>query len=163
MMLAPAGTAVRQFELDGEAATERLAQRVAALARRGDAILLSGELGVGKTHFARAFIGCLAGEGVEVPSPSFTLVQCYETKAGSVWHFDLFRLRDPREILELGLEEAWSGGIALVEWPERAPGWMPMDRLEVELRYVSGAPAARRGRLAGHGTWAERLRRLDSP
>ena len=107
-------------DLSDEAATARLAGRVAREARRGDAIALSGELGAGKTSFARAFIrACGAPE--EVPSPSFTLVQTYDTPRGAVSHFDLYRLSRPEEIEELGLDEALAEGIVLIEWPDRLP------------------------------------------
>src|SRR4051812_29046622 len=91
------------------AATERLAAIIAAQARAGDAILLSGDLGAGKTHFARAFINALTPGTEEVPSPTFTLVQTYDAAVGSepveIWHFDFYRLKTPEETLELDIEE----------------------------------------------------------
>ncbi len=153
--------AMRRLDLYGAADTARLAAAFAALARPGDTIALKGELGAGKTCFARAFIQCLA-PGEEVPSPTFTLVQTYDTPAGTVWHFDLFRLAGADEALELGLEEA-AAGIALIEWPERAAGLLPRDRLEIEFAFDADAdadPDTRRVRLIAHGTWARRLERL---
>ena len=97
------------IELPDEAATAALATRLARLVRRGDVIALKGELGAGKTVFARAFIQARAGGGEEVPSPTFTLVQVYEMPDAALWHFDCYRLRDPEEAWELGIEDAFHG------------------------------------------------------
>jgi tRNA threonylcarbamoyladenosine biosynthesis protein TsaE len=106
--------------------TDRIARRLAEITSPGDTLLLSGELGAGKTHFARAFIRHATGPDVEVPSPSFTLVQTYETDRGEIWHADLYRLGGPDEIVELGLDLAMEEARCLVEWPERmAPDWPP--------------------------------------
>ncbi len=152
------------LNLSGVAATEALAGRVAALARRGDMIGLRGDLGSGKTVFARAFIRARAAHAGapppnEVPSPAFTLVQVYEMPEAPVWHIDLYRLEKPEEAWELGIEEAFSDGIALLEWPERLGRLAPAERLEVALDFVPGKPDARCARLVGHGDWARRLRR----
>jgi len=150
---------IRELTLADEAATVRLAHAVAALARPGDVIALAGDLGVGKTRFARAFIDRLAGDGEEVPSPTFTLAQTYETPAGTVWHFDLYRLSGPTETRELGLEEAFAEGIALIEWPDRLGPLLPAERLDVALAFLADG-GARRARLTGHGGWARRLQGL---
>jgi tRNA threonylcarbamoyl adenosine modification protein YjeE len=153
----------RTLLLPDEHATERLAQAIAAMVEPGDAILLSGELGAGKTRFARAMIDRLAGDGGEVPSPTFTLVQTYDTRAGPVWHADLFRLEDTREVAELGLEDALGAGILIVEWPERWEGPLPPHRLEVGLEFGPGGAGARTARLAGHGRWRALVDRLAAP
>jgi tRNA threonylcarbamoyl adenosine modification protein YjeE len=118
---------------------EALAAAAAGAARPGDAFLLDGDLGAGKTTFARAFIrarGALAGEPVaEVPSPTFTLVQQYELGGGAVWHFDLYRIENPSELTELGLDEALAGGIALIEWPARLGGQAPAATIEIALAF----------------------------
>ena len=147
---------VRMTDLGDEAATVALARRIAGVARAGDVIALSGDLGTGKTCFARAFVDAAVGNGEEVPSPTFTLVQTYESAVGPIWHFDLYRLTRPDEAYELGIEEALAGGIALVEWPDRLAGLLPAERLDLELTY-GAAPTARRARLTGHGSWAPRL------
>ncbi len=152
------------LNLSGVPATEALAGRVAALARRGDMIGLRGDLGSGKTVFARAFIRARAARAGapppnEVPSPAFTLVQVYEMPEAPVWHIDLYRLEKPEEAWELGIEEAFGDGIALIEWPERLGRLAPAERLEVALDFVPGQPDARCARLVGHGDWARRLRR----
>lgn len=103
--------------------TENFAKALAPVLRAGDVLLLEGPVGAGKTAFARALIGALqarAGLPVEdVPSPTFTLVQTYETGAFQTWHADLYRLSDPAEVLELGLDDAFREALCLVEWPDR--------------------------------------------
>src|SRR5436190_17123334 len=104
--------------LEDEQATARVGASLAARARAGDVITLSGPLGVGKTALARGFIAAL-GHGGEVPSPSFAIVQPYEDIEPPVWHVDLYRIEDASEIDELGLDAA-ADAVLLVEWPERA-------------------------------------------
>jgi tRNA threonylcarbamoyladenosine biosynthesis protein TsaE len=143
------------IDLPDEAATAALAARLAAVARPGDVIALKGELGAGKTTFARAFIRALGGTG-EVPSPTFTLVQVYELPTATVWHCDGYRLRHPEEAWELGIEEAFADGIALIEWPERLGTLLPARRLEVALS-AGAAQSARRAAIDAPGEWAGRL------
>lgn len=123
------------MDLEDETATQALAAQLAAAVAAPVFIALRGDLGAGKTAFARAFIrglpGCRSDE--DVPSPTFTLVQTYESDAGTVWHFDLYRIEDPRELRELGWDDAIDDGICLVEWPEKAGGALPEDRLEIEI------------------------------
>jgi len=146
------------IELPDEAATAALAARVAALAVAGDVIALKGELGAGKTSFARAFIRARGG-GEEVPSPTFTLVQVYELGDAAVWHFDCYRLRDPEEAWELGIEDAFRDGISLIEWPERLGLLLPARRLEITLS-TGPAPQARHGAIDAAPAWAARLAAL---
>jgi len=146
----------RVASLADEAATETLAWRIAGAAKVGDVIALAGDLGVGKTRFARAFVDALTGAREEVPSPTFTLVQTYDSPAGAIWHFDLYRLRHPDEVYELGIEEALSDGISVIEWPDRAASLLTDQRLDVTLMFAA-VPNARTARLVGHGTWADRL------
>src|SRR4051812_13695997 len=105
--------------LASEHDTAALGAALAAEARPGDVIALVGPLGAGKTTLARGFIQKRAGADEEVVSPTFTLVQTYEAPDAVIWHFDLYRLNDPEEALELGFEEALAAGISLIEWPER--------------------------------------------
>jgi tRNA threonylcarbamoyladenosine biosynthesis protein TsaE len=146
----------RTLHLSDLAATEALAARVAAVARPGDAVLLSGPLGAGKSAFARAFLRAASGDpGLEVPSPTFTLVQSYDLPRGPAHHFDLWRLSGPADLAELGWEEAREG-IVLVEWPERLGALAPADALRVAL-----APAAREeAREATLSGWPDRIGRL---
>ena len=139
------------IELRDEAATRELGARLAAFARARDVVALHGDLGAGKTTLARGFIRALAGAEEEVPSPTFTLVQTYETAKGTVWHFDFYRLRTPDEAWELGIEEAFGGGISLVEWPGRIGALLPKERLDVTLEM---AGEGRRALLSGwEGRW----------
>ena len=155
------------LDLPDEAATAALACRLAAHARPGDVIALAGELGAGKTSFARAFIRSLplgdaadgAADGEEIPSPTFTLVQIYDRRPAPVWHFDLYRLERPEEAYELDLEDAFSGAISLIEWPERLGPLLPAERLDVRLFFTEDA-GGRRVELTGHGSWSERLGEL---
>lgn len=142
--------------LPDEEATASLARRLAPVLRAGDLLALWGTLGAGKTSFARALIQALAGAETEVPSPTFTLVQIYDGPAAPLWHFDLYRLSGPEEVVELGWEEARTDGIALVEWPDRLGPLLPRDRLDLTLT-TSGGSEVRTADLAGHGTWAARL------
>lgn len=130
------------------AETEALAARLAGLARPGDSVLLEGPLGAGKSAFARAFLRALAGDALlEVPSPTFTLVQGYDTRRGPAHHFDLWRLAGPAELAELGWEEAREG-IVLVEWPDRLGPLAPTDALRITLA-PGEAEEARLATLAG--------------
>jgi tRNA threonylcarbamoyladenosine biosynthesis protein TsaE len=114
------------FSLPDETATEQLGVTLAARLKPGDVVGLKGELGAGKTTLARAILRAASGEaGLIVPSPTFTLVEVYETKAGAFWHFDLYRLESPEQVYELGWEDALAEGIVLVEWPERLGLLMP--------------------------------------
>src|SRR5713101_1012221 len=153
------------IDLPDEAATAALAARVAALARPGDVIALKGELGAGKTSFARAFIGARGGTEA-VPSPTFTLVQLYELGDATIWHFDCYRLRDPEEAWELGIEDAFHDGISLIEWPDRLGSLLPPRRLEITLM-PGASPTARRARLDPGGDpgtgWEARLAGLAAP
>ncbi len=113
----------------------RLGAQLAFVARRGDLLALSGDLGAGKTTLARAVIQSLTGDkGEEIPSPTFTLVQSYATPRMPVAHLDLYRLRAPSELEELGLDLALRDGIAIVEWPEQAGDQLPADRLDCAPR-----------------------------
>lgn len=156
----PGGESAVGRDLDGLAATAALAADLARLARPGDVIGLSGDLGTGKTSFARAFINARARasgtEVGEVPSPTFTLVQTYDLPGVTIWHFDLYRLERPEDAYELGIEDAFAGGLSLIEWPERAAALLPADRLELEFSF-SESPDRRHVRLVGRGDWAARL------
>jgi tRNA threonylcarbamoyladenosine biosynthesis protein TsaE len=148
------------IELHDEAMTADLAARLARRAQRGDVVLLSGDLGSGKTSFARAFIRARGTGREEVPSPTFTLVEVYAPGDGTpVWHFDLYRLTASEEAYELGIEEAFGDGISLIEWPDRLGSLLPPEHLEVTLS-PGTRPEARVARLSGTPGWAPRLAEL---
>ena len=139
--------------LADEAATERLGAALAARLRPRDGVALEGGLGAGKTTLARAILRAAAAQpDLVVPSPTFTLVETYETPRGTFWHFDLYRLDGPEQVFELGWEEARADGIALVEWAERLGPLLPPDRLTVAL-----APegAGRRATLDGEARFGD--------
>ncbi len=149
------------------AATEALGARIAGLLRPGDAVLLEGELGAGKTALARAILRSLVGDpALEVPSPSYTLVQGYPSRVGLVQHFDLWRLEGSGSVVELGWEEA-RDGVVVVEWPDRLGALRPEGALTVLLTvgdracglphpdpFPEGEEEARTAVLSG---WAERF------
>ena len=120
------------------AATEHFAARVAVVLRPGDAILLSGDLGAGKTAFARALLRAASGDpALDVPSPSFTLVQSYDTRHGPVHHYDLWRLDGPGALAELGWDDA-RDAIVVVEWPDRLGALAPPDALRLNFALADG-------------------------
>lgn len=111
--------------LPDEQATEALGHWLAPALRAGDTVLLTGVIGAGKTHLVRAVLRRRLGEGTEVPSPTFTLVQTYPDGDLEIVHADLYRISHPDDVMELGLDEAMEKGIALVEWPERMGSFRP--------------------------------------
>jgi tRNA threonylcarbamoyl adenosine modification protein YjeE len=148
--------------LADEQATRRLMVDIAGAIEPGDLITLSGDLGAGKTTFARALIRHLAGnESIEVPSPTFTLMQAYELPRFTLVHADLYRLSGPGELAELGFEELSEGAVTLLEWPDRAAGHLPPDRLDVALTLSpQQSETFRTARVTGYGTFAARAERI---
>lgn len=150
--------------LRDEAATGQLAEDIAAILGPGDLIALSGDLGAGKSALSRALLRTIAEDvALEVPSPTFTLVQTYDFERISVSHFDLYRLEEPDELEELGLVELLETGAALVEWPELGGNLLPDGALWLQLQAVDGDPDARRAVFASdNSAWKERLDRTFS-
>ena len=139
--------------LPDEAATEALARRLGDVLGAGDALLLSGPIGSGKSAFARALIRHRLGDpGAEVPSPTFTLVQTYQTPEVEIWHADLYRLSHVDEVAELGLEEALEAALCLVEWPDRL-GPLTPDRA-LCLAFSAG-PDGHSVEVEPRGDWPE--------
>jgi hypothetical protein len=144
------------IDLPDEASTRQFGEDLALALRTGDCLALSGDLGAGKSTLARALLRAVADDDdLEVPSPTFTLVQSYDLRV-PVSHFDLYRLGDPSEIDELGLDEAVASGICLLEWPEMAEELLPADRLTLRLEHQQDG---RRARITGPGSVLKRIRR----
>lgn len=143
-----------ELTLDGLAATEALAGRLAPLLGKGDAVALYGDLGAGKTAFARALIRARAGSEIEVPSPTYTLMQEYLLPNLVLNHFDLYRLKSEAELAELGLEHALENGAVLVEWPELALPLLPADRLSLRFTTLSENTKRVEIDVAAGGRWA---------
>jgi N-acetylmuramate 1-kinase len=147
-----------EVRVQDEAGTSRLAGDIAAVLAPGDVIALTGDLGMGKSAFARALIRALAGDDeLEVPSPTFTLVQTYETARLPVAHFDLYRLSDPGELVEIGFDDALRSGVSLIEWPDRAADALPTNRLDITIADGDG-PEGRVFHLDGpQESWGGRI------
>lgn len=150
---------VWRAELQDEVATQALARDVAGLVGADDLVTLSGELGAGKTTFARTLIRTLVKDPeLETPSPTFTLMQIYETRDFPIVHADLYRIKDPSELAELGWDEAAEGALVLVEWAERAGAALTGDRLDIALfTDAKRGPNYRRVEITGHGGLSQRL------
>lgn len=127
------GDHVFSSEMDTSDATARAAEQLGPMLVPGDTVLLTGPVGAGKTHFARHLIRSILIEPEDIPSPTFTLVQTYETQAGALWHTDLYRISSLEEIEELGLTEAFDSAICLVEWPDRLGPLRPETALNITL------------------------------
>lgn len=142
-------------------ATTRLGATLAPLLAAGDAVLLYGPLGMGKSTLARGLIRALTTPDEDVPSPTFTLVQFYESEP-AIAHFDLYRLARPEEAVEIGLDEALDRGAVLIEWPERLgddpAAWLGAEPLSIILAEQNGG---RRATVSGAGDWERRLKDLN--
>lgn len=143
-------------EMD-EPRMQALARDLGALLQKGDCLALMGDLGAGKSTFARALIMALTG-AVDVPSPTFTLAQYYKSEKGPLTHFDLYRLKIPDDVFELGWEEALQG-MVLVEWPERIGSLLPKEALAIALDFPQHQ-GSRQITLKGNSVWAQRLASL---
>lgn len=144
------------FSLQTEGQTLGLGRALAAQASTGDVITLTGPLGAGKTVLARGFVTGLLGKSVDVASPTFTLVNVYDTAEPPIWHFDLYRLESPDDIEELGLDEALASGISLIEWPEHAKGWLPEDQLRIVFS-VDEPSQQRTATMSAGVSWQSRI------
>lgn len=148
------------YFLENEDATRRLGEDLALTVKPGDCLALRGDLGAGKSALSRALIRALAGDDdLEVPSPTFTLVQSYELRH-PVCHFDLYRLADDSELAELGLDEALERGVVLIEWPDKAGSALPADAISVEI--IHEGEGRRVTITCAPGRFADRLARVDA-
>lgn len=153
--------AFARLTLPDEDSTRAFGTCLAPQLRPGDAVLLVGEIGAGKSVLSRAVIQTrlgLLGRMEDVPSPTFTLVQTYDLQSCELWHCDLYRLNDPQEIDALGLEEAFAQSITLIEWPDRLGADLPPAALVISLRADGASGAGREMTLTDlGGDWAVRL------
>lgn len=131
-----------EIPLKGEADTLALGAKLSQLLGVNDVIALYGDLGAGKTSLSRGLIQALTSNDEDVPSPTYTLVQTYDTSAGTVWHFDLYRVETPSELIELGFDDALDD-IAVIEWPENAGSLLPENRLSIHILFDGPARIAR--------------------
>jgi tRNA threonylcarbamoyladenosine biosynthesis protein TsaE len=146
------------LDLANEAETEALGRRIADQLRPGDTVALAGGLGAGKTALARAIVRrFLPAE--EVPSPTFTLVQTYETPKFKISHVDLYRLKARDEVVELGLDEALEDGVLLIEWPDRMAELLPRDRLDISFE-LENSVSERLVKIVARGSWVARVDKL---
>lgn len=125
------GTYTKTFFLSSEEDTTKLAEKFSTILKIGDVLLLSGPIGAGKSFFSRALIRKRTDYHGDIPSPTFTLVQTYPHAAGDIWHCDLYRLTDPDEAIELGLDDAFDEAICLIEWPDRLGSLAPNDAINL--------------------------------
>ena len=142
------------FDLPDLTSVAALARKIAPHLKCGDVLKLEGDLGVGKTTFTRALIAALAGEEIDVPSPTFTLVQQYDLPQFALFHFDLYRLKNSEELIEIGLEQALTEGVTVLEWPQLAADFLPADSLVMQLSF-SGE--GRRAQLQAPLSWKQSL------
>lgn len=148
MLVRPPSSTDQTVFLPDEKAATRFAKLCAGHLNAGDTVLLSGPIGAGKSHFARAVIRAKVGAKTEVPSPTFTLVQSYADGAIEIWHADLYRVSDSSELTELGLFDAMGSALCLIEWPDRL-GDIPSGCITIDLSmngegrtaHISGASA----------------------
>ena len=165
MLLTAAGGASFTVTLANEQATVRFAGDIASALEPGDLVTLSGDLGAGKTTFARALIRQLAADDtIEVPSPTFTLMQTYELPRFTLVHADLYRLSGAAELAELGFDDLPEDTVVLMEWADRAAGFLPPDRLDITFTLTPQLGAeVRNARVIGYGAFAARAERIAQP
>ena len=141
--------------LPSEADTIALANRIASLLRAGDVVLLAGPIGAGKSFFARALIRARLGNPAEeVPSPTFTVVQTYQADGVEIWHCDLYRLSSTQDVFELGLDDAFTQAICLIEWPDRLGDLAPADAIVLTFQAKDDYHSVT---FSGSAPWAKRL------
>jgi tRNA threonylcarbamoyl adenosine modification protein YjeE len=148
-----------QIKINNIEETKSLAKKIANLTKKGDIITLQGDLGAGKTAFARFFINILSEVEQDVLSPTFNLVHPYEGKDFNIWHFDLYRLEFPEEIEQIGLYDAFDGGVSLIEWPEIIDDILPVDRLLIKISFNNDERVAE---VEGLGSWKDRISAMDT-
>ncbi|MBT5186520.1 MAG: tRNA (adenosine(37)-N6)-threonylcarbamoyltransferase complex ATPase subunit type 1 TsaE [Kordiimonadaceae bacterium] len=159
-------TAIKEFFLKDLVATRKLARELSSILNIGDILTFKGNLGAGKTEFCRAIIHAL-GYNEDVPSPTFNLVQIYEPQIDdidtpSIWHMDLYRLDNPEDVFELGIEDGFDTAISLIEWPERMGKYLPSEHLQIFLS-MDDIEGSRKISFEGSEYWRVRLNNLELP
>ncbi len=152
----------RKLILNSPEATAALAAQIGTILRAGDVLLLQGPIGAGKTHFARSLIQSLLSYPEDVPSPTFTLVQVYETPAFEIWHSDLYRVSSPDEIEELGLSDAFEEAVCLIEWPDRMGELRPESALALDFVNCKDSDTRELTASWADPDWSARLNRVIS-
>ncbi len=147
---------IATYAVENEEQLGQLAKRFAQISQPEDCFALIGDLGAGKTSFARAFIRALAGQDTEVTSPTFTLIQTYDSPRGRIVHADLYRLESVEEILAIGLLDQLAGSIGLIEWPQHILSYLPSRTLRVEIR-AGAHQNARQLLVFGVSEWKRKL------
>lgn len=142
----------RKFPLNDARDTLALGARLSGHLRVGDVVALRGGLGAGKTTLVRGFLQALLGDETEVPSPTYTLIQIYDTARGEVWHGDMYRLERPEDGEELGLFDAFEEVMCLIEWPDKLGDFWPKDALTLSLDFDGDGRVAT---LSGHRDWID--------
>ena len=145
-----------QLSFDTPEKTGEFAQQLGSILTAGDVVLLVGDIGAGKSYLARALIQSVQDIPEDVPSPTFTLVQTYDTRIGEIWHADLYRLTGPDEVIELGLEDAFETAVCLIEWPDRLGDLTPENGLTLDIS-VTGADARQITLASNDPTWPARM------
>ena len=125
-----------EWIISSEKELDTIANIIAPLLGAGDVVALNGTLGVGKTTFVRALVKCLIGKKIDVPSPTFTLLQTYDTPRFTLYHFDFYRLKSPEEAYEIGIEDAFSDGVSLIEWPDKLGKLLPKNHKTISFEIL---------------------------
>lgn len=146
------------FDFPDEHSTIAFARKIAPCLGAGDCVLLSGDIGAGKSFLCRAIIRSIFGQDIDVPSPTFTLIQTYETADFEIWHADLYRLTHVDEAIELGLEDAFEQALCLIEWPDRLAELAPKNALNAHMVATDTHHIIT---LSGPPLWGERLTGLS--
>ena len=151
---------LKSVHLKTEIATRKFACALGAVLARGDIVLLRGDIGTGKSFIARAVIQSLQQQPEDIPSPTFTLVQTYETHVGEIWHADLYRLSSVGEVEELGLLEVFDSAICLIEWPDILRTLIPEKALEIDIAYAFQNEERQLALLYEEHFWSKRLEEM---
>lgn len=156
-MIKPMSQKIITFDLADDAATRGFGARLSRHLKAGDTLCLTGDLGAGKTSLSRGLIQALCDDAGEVPSPTYTLLQTYSASDFEIWHFDLYRIKAPSEVWELGMEDAIYDGLTLIEWPSMMRDLLPEGTLDIDITFKG---EGRQIALSMTPAWQERLNDL---